>query len=123
MKIMNRLAWAALFLAIVGIGAVPPALDVPSAEAAAPPECPASWRAVRLNCKGGSDGLIAGEYGGTSFFLTCGGETSTQICTEGESWRYIMEGTTPDGAAVRCAQSGTSGQVNEFCGPRHLILN
>ena len=123
MKIMQRVAWVVLGLAIVGLGAVPPALDVPPVAAASPPECPASWRAVRLNCRGDADGLVTGEYGGTSFFLTCGGETSTQICTEGESWRYIMEGTTADGAAVRCAQFGNSGGVNEFCGPLHLILN
>ena len=123
MKIMKRIAWAALFVAIVGIGAVPPAIDVQPVAAASAPECPASWRAVRWNCKGGADGLVSGEYGGTSFFLTCGGESSTRICTDGESWRYIMEGTTPDGAAVRCGQAGSSGQVNEFCGPLHLIIN
>ena len=103
MRNMQRVARVVLGLAIVGAGALPPAIDVPEVAAASAPDCPASWRAVRLNCRGDAEGLVTGEYGGTSFFLTCDGETSTQICTEGESWRYIMEGNTPDGPAVRCA--------------------
>lgn len=123
MKIIRRIAWIALLLAVFGLGALPPAIDVPTASAAAPPECPESWRAVRLNCKGGADGLVSGVYGGTSFFLTCNGESSTAVCASGTSWRYIMEGTTSDGLAVRCGLSGTSDGVNDFCGPLHLILN
>jgi hypothetical protein len=90
--------------------------------ASAPPDCPESWRAVRLNCRKDAEGLVTGIYGGTDFFLTCG-DDSIQICSGSSDFRYIMEGGTPGGPAVRCALSGTSDVVNEFCGPLHLIIN
>jgi hypothetical protein len=91
-------------------------------QASAPPECDASWRAVRLKCKPGAEGLVTGIYGGTDFFLICGDGTE-RICVSDNSFRYLMEGGVPGGPQVRCALSGDDVQVNEFCGPLHLIIN
>jgi hypothetical protein len=90
---------------------------------AAQPDCDGSWRAARLQCAGNSTGIAAGNYGGTDFFLNCSGESSVRFCTSGNAFRYIMEGQDSDGRAVRCALSGSAGQVNEKCGPLHLIIN
>jgi hypothetical protein len=90
--------------------------------ASAPPECDLSWRAVRLKCKPGAEGLVTGIYGGTDFFLVCGDPTE-KICVSGNSFRYLMEGGVSGGPQVRCALSGDDVQVNEFCGPLHLIIN
>ena len=87
------------------------------------PDCDGSWRAARLRCAGNSTGLVAGNYGGTDFFLSCSGESTVRFCTSGNTFRYIMEGQNSDGQAVRCALSGSAGQVNEKCGPLHLIVN
>lgn len=98
--------------------------DAALTPASSPPECPASWRNVSLQCRGDSSGLITGQYGGTDFFLACNGDkASTSICAGGNGYRYIMEGQIPGGIAVRCADSGASGQVNEFCGPLHMKIN
>lgn len=95
--------------------------SLPAESVSAPPECPESWRAIRLKCKPGAEGIAVGNYGGSDFFLTCDEEVRT--CTSGNTWRYLMEGASPDGPIVRCALSGESDQVNEFCGPLHLIIN
>jgi len=87
------------------------------------PDCDGSWRAARLQCAANATGLATGYYGGTDFFLTCSGASSVRFCTSGNDFRYLMEGQTPKGAAVRCALSGSAGQVNEKCGPLHLIVN
>ena len=73
--------------------------------------------------KPGAEGIAVGVYGGTGFFLSCGGETSTRICANSSEYGYLMEGVEPDGPIVRCGLNGTADQVNEFCGPLHLIIN
>ena len=91
--------------------------------ASTPPECPQSWRAVRLKCKPGAEGVAVGEYGGSGFFLSCNGETSIRICANGNEYGYLMEGREPDGPFVRCGLNGSADVVNERCGPLHLIIN
>jgi hypothetical protein len=110
-------------LAPVGATNALPETDPVSTPSAAPPDCSGSWRAARLHCSKNATGLVTGNYGGTDFFLTCDSSSSARFCTAGNDFRYIMEGATPGGPFVRCALSGSSGQVNEKCGPLHLSIN
>lgn len=90
----------------------------------APPDCGGSWRVVRLHCRGGSQGVAAGDYGGTGFSLACNGDrVTTSICTASSDYGYIMEGERPNGPPIRCFGSGSAVQVNSFCGGLHLTIN
>ena len=130
---MDRAIRIVVMVCVGLAGASAPAVDLSPAEVvpetpmtatAAPPDCSGSWRAVRLHCRGGSQGVATGVYGGTDFFLVCNGDrVTTSICTTGNDYRYIMEGQTPGGPIARCAGSGSSVQVNEFCGGLHLTIN
>ena len=130
---MKRAIWIVMLVCVGLAGSSAPAVDLSPAEVvsdtpmesiSAPPDCPGSWRAVRLHCRGGSQGVATGFYGGTDFFLVCNGDrVTTLICTTGNDYRYIMEGQTPGGPIARCANSGSAVQVNESCGRLHLTIN
>jgi len=130
---MKKVIWIVMMVSVALAGSSATAVDLSPAEVvsdtsmkavAAPPDCGGSWRAVRLHCRRGFQGAASGEYGGTQFFLVCSGDrVTTSVCTAGSDYRYIMEGQSPDGAVVRCADSGSGVQVNASCGGLHLTIN
>jgi hypothetical protein len=132
-EIMRRETWIVMMACVALAGSSVLAVDLLPAKdetdtsmqaIAAPPDCGGSWRAVRLHCRGGSQGAATGSYGGSDFFLICNGDrVTTNICTSGDDYRYIMEGQFQGGSVVRCANSGSAVQVNESCGRLHLTIN
>ena len=85
---MKRAIWIVMLVCVGLAGSSAPAVDLSPAEVvsdtpmesiSAPPDCPGSWRAVRLHCRGGSQGVATGFYGGTDFFLVCNGDRGNHI--------------------------------------------
>lgn len=123
---MRRIAITLICLTAFGLAVAADPVDLNTNRGRPHSDCPGGeGKIVTLNCTQGSDGAVAGEFGGAGFSLGCHTDrTQTSFCSEAgnDTYSLLILTTSQDGSTPLCFLSGDRPHVAARCGDVVLTI-